>query len=232
MNRLHFPRLALLLAFALAVTLLAGTLAAQDFNAIESPARPAIEKLIKESGADVSVAFRSLDGRQELFLHAEEPYEDHNALRLAVMIELYAQAELGALHLTDTLPVLSGSGAAAGATVTLQELCQEMIVNNSDPATNRLIQHLGLSNIRQQINTLGAAGMNLGAPFPKNENNHTTVRAVLILLWSLATDGVVSPDASRAMVDLLSRSPCNPPPPSIPTPPPASQPPRASCTMP
>ena len=207
MQRAHRLRLALLLALPLAATPLSGTRAPQDYTAAESPARPAIEKLIKESGADVAVAFRSLDGRQELFLEAEEPYDDRNALRLPVMIELYAQAELGALRLTDTLPVITGPGAAAGSTVTLQELCEEMIVNNSDPATNRLIEKLGIANIRQHIDLLGASGMSVGAPFPTSLENHTTVRAVLILMWSLATDGVVSPDASKAMVGLLSRSP-------------------------
>lgn len=207
MKRAHLLRLALFLILSLAGTPLSGTPAPQDFTAHESPARPEIEKLIKDSGAEVAVAFRSLDGRQELFIQADDPYEDRNALRLPVMIELYAQAEVGALRLTDTLPVLSGAGAAPGSTVTLQDLCEDMIVNNSDPATNRLIQRLGLANIRVRIQTLGAAGMDLGAPFPKNLDNHTTVRAVLILIWSLATEGVVSPDASRAMVDLLSRSP-------------------------
>lgn len=207
MNQLPLLRFALFLALPLSTTPPSGTHAPQDYTAAESPARPEIEKLIKESGADVSVAFRSLDSRQELFILAEEPYEDRNALRLPIMIELYAQAEVGALRLTDTMPVVSAAAAAAGATVTLQELCEDMIVNNGDPATNRLIERLGLANIRQRINTLGAAGMDLGAPFPKNPENHTTVRAVLILIWSLATDGVVSPDASKAMVALLARSP-------------------------
>jgi beta-lactamase family protein len=202
-------RLALLLILPLTATPLTGTRAPQDYTPSESPARSEIERLINQSGADVAVAFRSLDGRQELFLQADEPYEDNNALRLPIMIELYAQAEVGALRLTDTMPVLDRAAAAAGSTVTLRELSEEMIVNNSDPATNRLIERLGLTNIHQRIETLGATGMDIAAPFPKNPENHTSVRAVLILIWSLANDGVVSPDASKEMVSLLSRAHSN-----------------------
>jgi beta-lactamase class A len=187
----------------------------------ESPARAEIEKLIKQSGADVSVAFGSLDGSQELFILADQPFDDRDALRIPVMIELYAQADEGMLSLTDNAPPIGPNGTTRGPTVTLHDLCEDMIVNSSDPATNRLIALLGVENIRQRINSLGASGMSIGAPFPSSPANHTTVRALFVLLFGLATERIVSADATKKMVDILSRSPIHASPtfPSGPVPP-------------
>jgi beta-lactamase class A len=182
---------------------------AQDSSgtALESPARPEIEKLIKESGAEVTVAYRTLDGSHQLFIDPDQPFDDRDALRIPVMIELYAQADDGMLSLADNAPPIGPAGTASGPPVTLHDLCEDMIVNSSDPATNRLIALLGIENIRQRINSLGASGMSIGAPFPTSPANHTTARALFVLLFGLATEQVVSSDATKEMVAMLSRSP-------------------------
>jgi beta-lactamase class A len=199
-------RLCLILALLIARSVQLQAQPSQESVPRESPARPEIEKLIKQSGADVSVAFRSLDGSQELFILADQPFEDPNALRIPVMVELYAQAEARTLKLTDTVPSLGSAGAASGPPVTLHDLCEEMILNNSDPATNRLIERLGIANIRSRIRSLGASGMDIGAPFPKSAENHASVRSVLTVLWALAAGKAVGSDATNEMVDLLSHS--------------------------
>jgi hypothetical protein len=76
---------------------------------LESPARGDVEKLIQTYGADASVAFRTLDGTQELFVQADKPFRSSSAIKIAVMIELYAEAEAGELRLSDPLLVTSGS---------------------------------------------------------------------------------------------------------------------------
>ena len=108
---------------------------------LESPARGDVEKLIQTYGADVSVAFRTLDGTQELFVQADKPFRSSSAIKIAVMIELYAEAEAGELSLSDPLLVTSGSQNDAqadtahasakddptygsiGKALTLRELC-------------------------------------------------------------------------------------------------------------
>ena len=80
----------------------------------------------------------------------------------------------------------------------------------------KLLERFTLAGIRDQIRSLGADGMEIGASFPNNEKNHTTARAVLIVLWKLATDRVVSPDASKEMMALLAHSPLHSVPPVSP----------------
>ena len=214
MKRALQLRLSLFLGLSLVGVPLANTLASQESVTSESPARGEIEELIRDSGATVSVAFRSMDGTQELFLNADARYDDPNALRIPVMIAVYRAAHAHAISLDD--PVRPRGSAGTPIAATIGELCEAMIVENSDPATNLLLERFTLAGIRDQIRSLGADGMVIGAAFPNNEKNHTTARAVLIVLWKLATDRVVSHDASQEMMALLGHSPLHSVPPVSP----------------
>lgn len=197
----------------------------------ESSARPDIEQLIQRSGADVSIAFRSLDGGQELLIRADRPYEDSLALKIPVMIELFAQANAQELRLADTLRVRTIFRSAvdgvpyavdpassddlvhdAGKLMTLRELCEAMITRNSDIAANLLIEKLSLESIQERIHSLGADGMVLASAFgddkaaAKGVKNVTTPRALATILLALAQNQAVSADASQEMVGLLAHS--------------------------
>jgi len=197
----------------------------------ESSARPDVEKLIQQSGADVSIAFRSLDGGQELLIHADRPFRDSVAMKLPIMIELFAQAQAGELRLTDMIRVrpifhsvvdgtaysvdpASGDDLAhnAGQLMTLRDLCEVMITRDSDIAANLLIEKLGLQPIQNRIHSLGADGMVLASYFDdekavaKGIRNATTPRALMTILLALAHNEVVDQDASQEMIGILARS--------------------------
>lgn len=224
-------RLALLLAFAPALASLTPAQESATSATHESSARPDVEDLIQQSGADVSVAFRSLDGGQELLVHADRPFEDSLSMKIPVMIELFAEADARQLRLTDTLRVhpifrsvadrspyivdsASGDDLShdAGKIMTLRQLCEAMITRNSDIAANLLIEKLGLESIQTRIHSLGADGMVLASGFgdgkaaAKGLKNVTTARALMTLLLALAQDQVVSEEASQQMVGLLANS--------------------------
>jgi beta-lactamase class A len=87
-----------------------------------------------------------------------------------------------------------------------------MIMRDSDLAANLLIEKLGIVPIRQRIHALGGDGMDLVAGFGDSKasaqglKNLTSARALLVLLWGLAKDQVVSADASKQMLGLIARS--------------------------
>src|SRR5215208_3255985 len=66
-----------------------------------SAARPQIETLIRQSGADVAVAFRTLDGRDELLIQPDVEYHAASTMKVPVLIELFRQARAGMLALDD-----------------------------------------------------------------------------------------------------------------------------------
>jgi len=151
----------------------AAPLAAQDPRL--AAAIPSIEAAIGKSGADVAVAFRSLDGRSSWFLRADEPFHAASTMKVPVLIELYHQAHQGKLLLEETLVIrnefrslVDGSAytldasddseadlyRAVGSTRTLAQLSELMITVSSNFATNLLIERLGVDNIQRGVHAL------------------------------------------------------------------------------
>jgi beta-lactamase class A len=197
----------------------------------ESSARSDVEALIQQSGADVSLAFRSLDGGQELLIQADRSFQDSLVMKIPVMIELFAQAEAQQVKMSDAVPVhnlfrsvvdssaytidrAAGDSLATGTgrLMSLYQLCEMMITTNSDIAANLLIERLSLEAVEDRLHTLGVEGMVLASGFGDDKaaaaglKNTTTPGALMTVLLMLAQNSVVSADASAQMVGLLAHS--------------------------
>src|SRR5215471_12591865 len=70
-------------------------------------ARARIDELIKNSGAEVAVAFRTLDGRGELLIRPDVEFHAASTMKVPVMIELFRQARAGALSLDDRIALVN-----------------------------------------------------------------------------------------------------------------------------
>jgi len=191
---------------------------------------------IQKSGADVGVAFRTLDGKIEWFSRADDVFHAASTMKIPVMIELFHQVREGKLKLDDSLPVKNEFHSlvdasiftldpaddsetdlykAAGQTRTLGQLCELMITVSSNLATNLLVEKLGVENIRATVRALHADGMNVlrgvedNKAYEKGMNNTTTARGLLILLEAIAKGQAVDLDSSRQMVEILARQKFN-----------------------
>src|SRR5437879_13417722 len=67
----------------------------------ELRARSAVERLIGASGAEVAVALRTLDGRDELFIAAAESLHAASTMKIPAMIELFDQVQAGKVRLDE-----------------------------------------------------------------------------------------------------------------------------------
>jgi len=199
---------------------------------LSSDARAEIQRLIKASGADVAVAFRTLDGRDELLIQPDVSFHAASTMKVPVLIELFRQARTGALSLDDRIPIanqfhsiVDGSPftletgddsdadvyAHIGGTMTYRELAEAMITVSSNFATNLIIEHLGATNIQKTTDALGAGGMHVlrgvedDKAFQKGLNNSTTARALMTLMEALARGTAVDATASGEMVAILKR---------------------------
>jgi len=197
---------------------------------------PSIEAAIAKSGAEVAVAYQSLDGRASWYLEPDEPFHAASTMKVPVLIELYHQAHQGKLRLDDTLVIknefrslVDGSPyaldasddsetdlyQALGSTRTLAQLCELMITVSSNLATNLLIERLGVGDIQQGVHSLGADGMRVlrgvedEKAFKAGLNNTTTARALARLMGAIAHGEAVDPAASRAMSGILERQTFN-----------------------
>jgi beta-lactamase class A len=197
---------------------------------------PGIEEAIRKSGADVGVAFRTLDGKTEWYFRADEVFHAASTMKVPVLIELFHQAREGKLTLNDPLVVknefhslVDGSVytlnaeddsetdlyKAAGQTPTLRQLSELMITVSSNLATNLIIEKLGVENIRATVHSLHADGMSVlrgvedGKAFMKGLNNTTTARGLLELLGAMARGEAVDAESSRQMIEILERQKFN-----------------------
>jgi beta-lactamase class A len=214
----------------------AAFLIAQGASRDTTPLQDQLRRIIASSGAEVAVAYRTLDGGTELLLDADKPFHAASTMKVPVLIELFRQAQTGALALDDTLvirnqfrSIIDGSPyslsegddsdsevyAAVGKPMTLRKLCELMITVSSNFAANLLIERLGVDNIRRTVTSLGADGMQVlrgvedQKAFDKGMNNTTTARGLMVLLDRLAHGRAVGRDADRAMIEILERQKVN-----------------------
>lgn len=197
---------------------------------------PAITSSIAKSQAEVAVAFRTLDGRTEWLLRADEPFHAASTMKVAVLIELYHQVRQGRIRLDEALLVrnefhsLVDSSPYAlnpdddsetelyqvvGATRTVERLSELMITVSSNLATNILMDRLGVDSIRAGVHALGADGMDVRRDledtkaFRQGLNNTTTARALLQLMGAIARGQAVDKESSRRMIEVLERQSFN-----------------------
>ena len=195
-----------------------------------------VQAIVNRSGAEVAVAMRTIDGRDELFIDADKSFHAASTMKVPVMIELFRQAEAGVLSLDDRLPVrnefhsiVDGSVyqlevsedsdaevyKAIGRTLSLRELCAPMITVSSNFAANLLIEKLGVENIRRTVTRLGGDGMQVlrgvedQKAFDKGMNNTTTARGFFVLLEKIAKGQAVSAAADAEMAGILKRQQFN-----------------------
>lgn len=231
----RFGFLPTIIVLAALVALFPSSLCAQA-QTVDAKSIAKIEKEIQKSGADVAVAFRTLDGKTEWLRDADETFHAASTMKIPVMIELFHQARERKLSLDDPLPIKNefhsladgsvftldaGTDSeadlynAVGQTRTLRQLCELMITVSSNFATNLLIEKLGVENIRATVQSLNADGMSVlrgvedNKAFEKGLNNTTTARGLMQLLDAIAEGKAVDAESSRQMIEILERQKFN-----------------------
>ena len=195
-----------------------------------------LRSLVAASGAEVAVAFRTLDGRSEVLIDPDKPFHAASTMKVPVMIELFRQAKAGLVSLDQPLDIrnefhsiVDGSPfklsegddsdtavyAAVGKTLTLEQLDEAMITVSSNFAANLLIEKLGVEKIRATVTRLGAEGMQVlrgvedQKAFDKGLNNSTTARGLLVLFDRLGHGRAVDRKSDAAMIAVLKRQKFN-----------------------
>ncbi len=141
-----------------------------------------ISSRIERSGADVGVAFRTLDGKMEWFSRADEVFHAASTMKVPVMIELFHQVREGKLKLDDPLSIQNEFHSLVDGSV--------YTLDATDDSESDLYKAVG------QIRTL-------------SQLCELMMRGLLILLEAIAKGQAVDPDSSRQMVDILTRQKFN-----------------------
>src|SRR5690349_279491 len=113
----------------------------------------------------LAVAILDLASGQRYLLHADEVMPTASSIKIAILAELYRQAQQGKVKLTDfyTLQqsdMVGGSGITSVLTpgmtkLTLRDVAGLMISVSDNSATNVIIDRIGMENVNALLDSLG-----------------------------------------------------------------------------
>jgi beta-lactamase class A len=208
-----------LLVFAL----LLGTAVAQ------TPAKQQV--LWQKLEADIHEVDRSLDGvmgvaiedlssKQTFFLQPDEVFPQASSIKVAVLAELYRQAQQGKLKLTDLYTVQKSdlvqdsdimNGLTPGVTrITLRDLATMMVAVSDNSATNVLIDRVGMNNVNSLLDSLGLSHTRLRRKMMdvkaagEGRENVSTPREMMTLLEALYLGKVLNKEMTDDFFTMLS----------------------------
>jgi beta-lactamase class A len=168
----------------------------------------------------MGLAIEDLTSGEKFFIHGDEVMPQASSIKIAVLADLYLQAQQGKLKLTDEYIVrkedlVDGSDIMLGLTpgvtrLTLRDLATMMVAVSDNSATNVLIQRVGMENVnsmlesmelhatrlRRQMMDLKAAG--------EGRENISTPREMMTLLETIYRGKLLNKEMTADFIKLLS----------------------------
>jgi beta-lactamase class A len=168
----------------------------------------------------LAVAILDLSTGQKYLLHADEVMPTASSIKIAILAELYRQAQQGKLKLTDfytlqSSDLVGGSGITSvltpGATrLTLRDVAGLMISVSDNSATNVIIDRVGTENVNTLLHSLGLTHIRLRRKMmdvkaaEEGRENIATPREMMLLLEDLYRGKVLNKQMTEDFFNLLS----------------------------
>jgi beta-lactamase class A len=168
----------------------------------------------------MGLAIKDLTSGEEFFINADEIMPQASSIKIAVLADLYLQAQQGKLKLTDDYIVrkddlVAGSDIMLGLTpgvtrLTARDLATMMVAVSDNSATNVLIDRLGMDKVNSMLQGLGLQGtrlrrkmMDLKAAGEGSENV-STPREMMTLLETIYRGKLLNKENTEDFFRILS----------------------------
>jgi len=168
----------------------------------------------------LGVAILDVSSGKKFLLHADEVFPQASSIKIAVLAELYRQAQTGKLKLTDLYTVQASDlvadsdimgGLTPGVTrITLRDLATMMVAVSDNSATNVLIDRVGMENVNALMDSLALPHtrlrrkmMDLKAAGEGRENISTPAE-MMTLLEDIYRGKVFNPEMTADFFKALS----------------------------
>lgn len=202
-------------------------------DALKPSVSDQLQQLIRMSRAsDVGCAAHLLASGEEILIKPDMPFHPASTIKVGVMMEVFRQARLGTISLTDPgrvynqfVSIADGSPyslkaeddsekglyARVGETVSIYELVLHMITVSSNLATNILLELVSPQQVTAFMRALGTDDLIVRRGAEDNEayrqgmNNSATARGFMQILLKLAKREIVSSEDSDAMINILAQ---------------------------
>src|SRR2546427_12289668 len=221
-RRLSFGGISTLSRFA-AVILLLATSFAQTPNkqqVLWQKLEASIAEVDRNLDGVLGVAIEDLTTGQKYLLHADEVFPQASSIKIAVLAELYHQAQTGKLKLNDLYTVQASDlvpdsdimgGLTPGVTrITLRDLATMMVAVSDNSATNVLIDRVGMENVDGLMTSLGLTRTRLRRKMmdlkaaSEGRENISTPGEMMILLENLYRGKVLNKEMTEDFFKVLS----------------------------
>jgi beta-lactamase class A len=168
----------------------------------------------------LGVAIEDLTSAHTLFLQPDEVFAQASTIKIAVLAELYRQAQEGKLKLTDLYTVRQSdlvqdsdimNGLTPGVTnITLRDLATMMVAVSDNSATNVLIDRVGMENVNALLDSLGLKHTRLRRKMmdlkaaSEGRENISTPREMMTLLAQVYQGKVLNKEMTAEFFTMLS----------------------------
>ncbi|MBP7707587.1 MAG: serine hydrolase [Candidatus Aminicenantes bacterium] len=175
-----------------------------------------------ESGLDgvLGLAFKDLTTGKTLFVNEREVFPQASSIKIAVLAEMFKQAEEGRLDLDEFLPVDDGNRVAGSGvlyflgrpslSLSVRDTAVLMVVLSDNTATNLLIDKVGMEAVNRRLDALGLRKtrlrrkmMDLKAASEGRENVSTPLE-MMTLLESVWKGAFLKEPGRKAFLEMLA----------------------------
>lgn len=195
-----------------------------------------IESCFEETKGKFALAFRNLNHpAQELFINAHDSFYAASTIKTHILLEAFRQIEEEKFKLSDLVQIKNEFRSIVdnrffsvslesedsqeneqlyqfiGQSLPLSNLLYNMITSSSNLATNLLVELLGIENISQSIQELGAKNTQIvrgvadDKAFELGLNNYTTAEDLLVILEAITQHKATSSEHCEMMLEILSK---------------------------
>jgi beta-lactamase class A len=168
----------------------------------------------------MGLAVKDLTSGETFFIHGDEIMPQASSIKIAVLADLYLQAQQGKLKLNDEYVVraadlVTGSDIMLGLTpgvtrLTLRDLATMMVAVSDNSATNVLIGRVGMDNVNAMLDSLGLHATRLRRQMmdlkaaDEGRENVSTPREMMTLLETIYRDKLLNKEMTADFIKILS----------------------------
>ena len=168
----------------------------------------------------VGLAIEDITTGNHIFVRPDEVFAQASSIKIAVLADLYLQAQQGKLKLTDLYTVQSSdlvpdsdimAGLTPGITrITLRDLATMMVAVSDNSATNVLIDRVGMENVNAMLESLSLAHTRLRrkmmdlAAAQEGRENISSPREMMLLLGAIYRGKLLNKESSADFFKVLS----------------------------